>query len=182
MHREHHTVIMALKPSPSIHRIHGYLTVGGKPTSQVGFHGFASTQAPSTSSTRKALEDKGLIAAGGISGGTPTAVVATTDGLTTGIIPDSAESVSVTSSASTKIVTLPTPTPGRTLRVIVGANGCKLKSTAPATIAINGGTGSAVVSAISANVVLFLTCVDATHWTGYQTSSVGAVTAIAVAA
>jgi len=50
------------------------------------------------------------------------------------------------------------------LVIDVGANGFKLQSTAPATIAINGGTGSGVVSAIAANSTILAICISATAW------------------
>src|SRR5262249_10526395 len=66
------------------------------------------------------------------------AVTATTDGTTTGTIAATTTHATVTSSASNKQVVLPTPTPGRMLVIDVGANGFDLKSSAPATVAING--------------------------------------------
>lgn len=112
----------------------------------------------------------------------PALVTATTAGDTTGVIPEGVRNVLVTSSASTKIVTLPAPVPFRKLTIIVGANGFKLQSSAPATVAINGGTGASAVSAVGANVRLEYTCVDTTHWTATSISTVGATTAAAVAA
>ncbi len=92
------------------------------------------------------------------------AITATVAGDGTGVISDTTTHATVTSSASTKIVTLPTPTPGRMLVIDVGANGFKLQSTAPATIAINGGTGSSAVSAIAASSTILAICISATAW------------------
>jgi hypothetical protein len=92
------------------------------------------------------------------------AVTATDTGATTGTILDTTTHATVTSSASTKIVKLPTPTPGRMLVIDVGANGFKLQSTAPASIAINGGTGASAVSAIAANSTIIAICISATAW------------------
>ena len=92
------------------------------------------------------------------------AVTATVAGDSTGIILDTTTHATVTSSASTKIVTLPAPTPGRMLVIDVGANGFKLQSTAPASIAINGGTGASAVSAIAANSTILAICISATAW------------------
>lgn len=111
-----------------------------------------------------------------------TAVTATTDGTGTGIVPVNTSHVTVTSSSSANIVTLPAPTPGRRLILFVGANGYNLQSTTPASIGINGGTGSGVKSAVSANVTVYLTCVSATAWVGFQQTSAGTVSAVAVAA
>ena len=92
------------------------------------------------------------------------AVTATDNGDGTGIISDSTTHATVTASANTKKVTLPTPTPGRMLVIDVGANGFKLQSTAPASIAINGGTGASAVSAIAANSTILAICISATAW------------------
>lgn len=154
-------------PSPVIVRNGKSLIVGENPSSKIGFYGgIGAAQQANTTSTRGALEALGLVQTGGIGAGAAVPLIATTDGLTTGIIPDSANFVSITSSASTKKVTLPSPTPGRQVIIDVGANGFKLQSTAPATIAINGGSGAGVVSAIAANSTLFMICLSATAWKG----------------
>ncbi|MDV7395630.1 hypothetical protein RZS08_29850, partial [Arthrospira platensis SPKY1] len=49
--------------------------------------------------------------------------------------------VTVTSDNADKIVILPTPTPGTIVILRNGATGYELRSSAPATVAINGGTG-----------------------------------------
>ena len=92
------------------------------------------------------------------------AITATTDGLTTGTISDTTTHATVTSSVATKIVVLPTPTPGRIVWIDVGANGCELRSSAPATVAINGGTGSNAESAIAASSTILAICLSATAW------------------
>ncbi len=92
-----------------------------------------------------------------------TAVTATVDGLTTGIIPDDTGVVTVTSSVNTKLVTLPTPTPGVILQINAEATGYNLRSSTPASVAINGGTGAAAKSAVSAKT-LVCRCVSATAW------------------
>lgn len=90
---------------------------------------------------------------------------ATADGLTTGIISDTATFVQVTSANADHIITLPTPTPGRVVWINVGANGFELRSSAPSTVLINGGTGGAAVeSAIAANSTILAICVTATAW------------------
>lgn len=146
-------------------RIRGFLSMGRKATDLISFYGKQGVAQPAASnSSRAVLEALGLVALGG--SGTA-AVTATTAGTTTGIIPDTASFVSVTSSASTKIVTLPTPTPGKQVIIDVGANGFKLQTTAPASIAINGGSGASAVSAIAANSTLYMICVSATAWKGF---------------
>jgi hypothetical protein len=94
------------------------------------------------------------------------AVTATADGLTTGIVTGVGvdQFVVVTSANAAHLVTLPTPTPGRRVTLDVGANGYKLRSSTPASIAINGGTGASASSTIAANSTVFAICVSATAW------------------
>jgi len=108
---------------------------------------------------------------------------ATSDGLTTGTIADagSYQSILVTSASADNIIVLPTPTPGTVLDLYVGANGYELRSSAPATVLIGGGTGGATVeSAVPANSWLRVVCVDATHWVGLTVT--GATLAVLEAA
>ena len=109
-------------------------------------------------------------------------VVATDTGATTGTILNTVTHASVTSAGATKQVILPAPVVGRTLTIDVGANGFDLKSSAPATIAINGGKGATVKSAIAANSTCYLICVSATAWKGFFMDADGDVAKIAVAA
>lgn len=110
------------------------------------------------------------------------AATATADGLTTGTIPDGATFVTVTSANAAHIVVLPTPTPGTLVIVHVGANGCEVRSSAPATVAINGGTGASAESAIGANVTAFFFCVAATSWKGFQVGADGTTAGVEAAA
>ena len=89
---------------------------------------------------------------------------ATADGLTTGIISDTATHVTVTSADVNHIITLPTPTPGRMIVIHGGSTGFELRSSAPATVAINGGSGANAESAIAANSTVLAICVSATAW------------------
>lgn len=95
------------------------------------------------------------------------AVTATADGTTTGTILSTTTHATVTSDGATKQVILPAPTPGRQVIIDVGANGFDLKSSAPATVAINGGTGAAAKSPIAANSTCYMVCVSATAWKGF---------------
>lgn len=110
------------------------------------------------------------------------AATATADGLTTGTIPDGATFVTVTSTSANNIVVLPTPTPGTLVVVHVGANGCEVRSSAPATVAINGGTGASAESAVGAGVTAFFFCVSATSWKGWQVGADGTTAGVEVAA
>lgn len=94
---------------------------------------------------------------------------ATTDGTTTGTIADAGglQHVTVTCDDANKIIVLPTPTPGTIVVLHNGATGYELRSSAPATVAINAGTGSAAESAIAANSTCVMICVTATAWKGF---------------
>lgn len=105
---------------------------------------------------------------------TPVAVTATVDGLTTGIIPDGASSVAVTSSANTKLVTLPTPTPGTKLKIYNASNGYKLQSSNLTTVKINNVADGAKVLAVTATDLLFAECVSATEWFIWKIDHLGA--------
>ena len=99
---------------------------------------------------------------------TPYAATATADGTTTGTIPTGASFVSVTSAGANNIVILPAPVPGTIVLLHVGANGFELRSSAPATVAINGGTGANAESPIPANTLVFMVCTTATTWQGWD--------------
>lgn len=95
---------------------------------------------------------------------------ATADGTGTGTIAAAGgvQFVTVTSANADHIVVLPTPTPGTLVILHVGANGYEMRSSAPTTVLINGGTGGAAVeSAIAAESTCFMFCVSATAWKGW---------------
>lgn len=95
---------------------------------------------------------------------------ATADGTTTGTIADGGllQFVVVTCDDANKIIVLPTPTPGTIVVLHNGATGYELRSSAPTTVLINGGTGGAAVeSAIPANSTAIMICVTATAWKGF---------------
>jgi hypothetical protein len=87
-------------------------------------------------------------------------------GGTTGVIADAGmlQFVTVTSDDANKVITLPTPTPGTIVILRNGATGYELRSSAPATVAINGGTGANAESAIAANSMVIAVCTSATTW------------------
>ncbi len=91
---------------------------------------------------------------------------ATVAGDGTGVISESATHVVVTSANAVHIVTLPAPTVGKQIVIDVGANGFKLVSTSPTTIAINGGVATTGVasSTIAANSTIIAICISATAW------------------
>lgn len=115
---------------------------------------------------------------------TSTARTATSDGLTTGTIADAGfwQFVTVTSASADNIIVLPTPTPGKMVVLYVGSTGYELRTSTPASIGINGGTGANAESAIGANTLAFLFCESATSWKGWQLGSDGTLAKVEVAA
>ena len=91
---------------------------------------------------------------------------ATADGTGTGTIAAAGglQFVTVTSDDANKIVNLPTPTPGVIVILRNGATGYELRSSAPATVAINGGAGANAESAVAANTMVIAVCTSATTW------------------
>lgn len=92
---------------------------------------------------------------------------ATADGTGTGVVSATTTHVTVTSANADHIITLPAPVPGKVITMNVGSNGFELRSSAPATIAINGGAEADAESAIPANSTLWLICVSSTAWKGF---------------
>lgn len=106
---------------------------------------------------------------GNISGNvtyTTVARTATADGLTTGTIAAAGmiQFVTVTSSDANHIIVLPTPTPGVIVVLRNGATGYELRTSNPASIAINGGAGANAESAIAASTMVIAVCTTATTW------------------
>jgi hypothetical protein len=95
---------------------------------------------------------------------------ATDDGLTTGIIADAGllQFVTVTSANAAHIIVLPTPTPGRIVLLANGGTGYELRSSAPATVAINGGAEADAESAIAASTLVVAVCKTATAWAAFS--------------
>jgi len=94
------------------------------------------------------------------------AVVATADGTGTGTIPAGTSVASVACGAAARIVILPAPVIGNIIYLIETATtGYELRSSAPATIGINGGTASAGESAVAGAITYTrCVCVSATNW------------------
>jgi hypothetical protein len=80
------------------------------------------------------------------------------------------------------ILILPTPVPGRIVIVAGAATGGELRSSNPATIAINGGTGAGAESAVAANAMVVAICESPTSWKAFTLASNGAIAALQVAA
>lgn len=107
---------------------------------------------------------------------------ATATGATTGTISAGVTHVVVTSDSADKIIILPAPVLGLVVTIINGTTGYELRSSAPATIGINGGVGAAAESAIAASMINVLTCVSATAWIGSSLTAAGVVGVVEVAA
>lgn len=101
---------------------------------------------------------------------TPVARTATTTGATTGTIADAGmlQFVTVTSDDANKIIILPTPTTGTIVILRNGATGYELRSSAPATVAINAGSGTDAESAIAASTMVVAICTSATTWQAFS--------------
>lgn len=112
----------------------------------------------------------------------PYQATATATGATTGTIPDGTNHVTVTSDDANKIIILPTSNVGHEIWIHNGATGYELRSSTPASIAINGGTGADAESAIAANSTCVLRCVTTTAWKGFFMDADGDLAKIEAAA
>jgi hypothetical protein len=109
---------------------------------------------------------------------------ATADGTTTGTIAAAGllQFVTVTSDNADKIIILPAPTPGTIVILRNGATGYELRTSAPASIAINGGSGANAESAIAANTMVIAVCTSATTWQAISLAATTLAAADAAAA
>jgi len=80
------------------------------------------------------------------------------------------------------ILILPNPDPGKIVIIAGAATGGELRTTAPATIAINGGTGAAAESAVAANQMVICICESATSWKAFTIASNGTTAGLEAAA
>lgn len=111
-----------------------------------------------------------------------TARTATADGTVDGTIANGTGFVTVTCDDANKIIILPAPTPGNIVRIINGATGYELRSSDPATVAINGGAGAGAESAIGANTLVTAVCTSATTWICMSQIANGTISTTQVAA
>jgi hypothetical protein len=89
--------------------------------------------------------------------------------------------IAVTSASADNIIILPDADIGTIFVLYVGSNGFELRSSAPATIAINGGVAAAAESAIAANQMAVIIRTSATTWHGFEITG-ATLTAIEAAA
>ena len=80
------------------------------------------------------------------------------------------------------ILILPASDPGKIVIIAGAATGGELRTTAPATIAINGGTGAAAESAVAANQMVICICESATSWKAFTIASNGTTAGLEAAA
>ena len=107
---------------------------------------------------------------------------ATASGATTGTIANGNVFVQVTSGNADHIIILPAPIPGTMVVLRNGATGYELRTNAPASVAINGGTGASAESAIAANTLVIMYCGTTTTWIGSQFATNGDQSKVEVAA
>lgn len=113
---------------------------------------------------------------------TVVARTATALGDGTGAIAAGTSAVLVTTDSADKIITLPAPVVNHTISIYNGATGYELRSTAPATIGINGGTSAAGESAIAASTYVECKCQSATNWICWSRIANGTLSVVQVAA
>lgn len=80
------------------------------------------------------------------------------------------------------ILILPPPTPGMIVIINGAATGGELRTSNPATIAINGGSGADAESAVAANQMVIAICESATSWKALTIASDGTVAGLQAAA
>ena len=111
-----------------------------------------------------------------IAGGTTTDVTATADGLTTGLIPATAQHVEITSDDATKQVSLPAATNGKYITLRVIATGCELISAVAGDKVNDVVVGATNEAALVAGTLYQLQYVEATeNWVMQGLTALGAV-------
>jgi hypothetical protein len=103
-------------------------------------------------------------------------VVATSDGLTTGLIPSGTSFVTVTSDSAAKVVVLPTAVIGNIIHITVPATGCELQTLAATSDTINtvDCSGANELALVAASIYK-LVCTKAATWVATGASDVGAL-------
>lgn len=80
------------------------------------------------------------------------------------------------------ILILPAPDPGKIVIIAGAATGGELRTTAPATVSINGGSGALAESAVAANQMVICICESPTSWKALVIGSTGTVAGLEAAA
>ena len=112
---------------------------------------------------------------------TPSAVTATADGLTTGVIAAGTGAVSVTSDNANKIITLPTAVVGNKIMIYLGGTGCELRTVAASNETINtvDSDGTNELALVAAGVFECV-CQGAGKWVIWGWTNAGAAIATLV--
>tara|TARA_Y100000310_G_scaffold118150_1_gene116942 strand:- start:1099 stop:1503 length:405 start_codon:yes stop_codon:yes gene_type:complete len=84
--------------------------------------------------------------------------------------------------AATNILILPNPDPGKIVIIAGAATGGELRSSAPTTVGINGGTGADAESAVAASEMVIAICESATSWKAFTIASNGTTAGLEAAA
>ncbi len=103
-------------------------------------------------------------------------------GGTTGVVSATTDHVDVTSDDANKVITLPVMAVGQKISLRNGATGYELRSSTPASIGINGGTGANAESAIAANKHVWCEGDTATNIICWERTSAGVLAVTEVAA
>ncbi len=112
--------------------------------------------------------------------GNNVAVTATTDGLTTGLIPDGSRHVTVTSSVGTKVCVLPAGVVGDVITGYVDGNGFEMQTLASTSDKINDvDCSGANEAAVPATHNFTCTKVEDDHWLMLGYTSAGVIATIA---
>ena len=80
------------------------------------------------------------------------------------------------------ILVLPSPKPGKIVIIAGATTGGELRTSAPATVAINGGSGAAAESAVAASQMVVAICESATSWKAFTIASDGTTAGLEAAA
>ena len=109
--------------------------------------------------------------------GATASVTATTDGLTTGLIPDFVDVVDVTSDDANKIITLPEAVVGKQIIInVAGATGCELRTPATSNVKINDvDSDGSQEAALPADQHYLVRAVSTTEWILVAFSKLGVV-------
>jgi hypothetical protein len=80
------------------------------------------------------------------------------------------------------ILVLPSPKPGKIVIIAGATTGGELRTSAPATVAINGGSGASAESAVAASQMVVAVCESATSWKAFTIASDGTTAGLEAAA
>lgn len=80
------------------------------------------------------------------------------------------------------IIVLPSPKPGKVVIIAGAGTGGELRTNDPSTVAINGGSGSGVESAVAASQMVVAICESETSWKAFTIASDGTTAGLEAAA